>query len=155
MLAIQPANSSRTINKPFGAARASSSATFSTVTSCCRSRGICGSGGDVISTGAGVMTAPGVVGSHRSRRHLCLAALLRATSVRHAESRSGKSASMRRSISGNTSRISASEPGLLPVPGSPTTPSQRWGGSTHPGVACAQRACPINADAAASNGAAT
>ena len=87
--------------------------------------------------------------------HLCLAALLRATSVRHAQSRSGKSASMRRSISGNTSRIRQSAAGLLPVPGSPTTPSQRCGGSAHPGVACAQRACPINADAAASNGATT
>ena len=67
----------------------------------------------------------------------------------------GKSASIRRSISGRMSHIRQSAPGLLPLPLSPTTPSQRCGGSAHPGVACAQRACPISAEAAASSGAAT
>jgi hypothetical protein len=61
---------------------------------------------------------------------------------------------MRRSISAQ-SRMGASAPGLLPPPLSPTEAHQRCGGSCQPGVACAQRAFPIDAEAAASSGAAT
>ena len=73
----------------------------------------------------------------------------------HSRSRSGKSAAIGARARAARACSTASAPGDLPPPLSPTTPHQRCGGSAQPGYACAQRALPISADAADSNGAAT
>lgn len=78
MPVIQPASSSRTISKPFGAAWASNSATFSIVTSCCRSRGACGSRGAITTGGRGA-EMPHFPASRRSFRHLSRVTLASST----------------------------------------------------------------------------